>query len=166
MGEPHDSGDEIINFPVPKRYLPAVVRALAKAMENVDGVPLVQADEGVSPEEGPQQGKALIDWTNVESCKRFRRELHYPGALAMLDLTAANPTSFVSFQDVVRASGRTDIQVRAELGAMTKVIKRLYKVSREDVVWPAKFVWAAGGDQQAYYVMRPEVAQAWKQTKE
>lgn len=165
MNAPQGSGDEVINFPVPKRYLPVVIRALAKAMESDDARPAVERDQGLSVPEEQLNGKAVFDWTNVENCKKLRQELHYPGALTMLNLTAASPDEPVSFQDVVIASGRSDIQVRAELGALTKILKRLYKVSREEVVWPAKVVWAIGGDQQMYYVMRPEVARAWKQSE-
>ena len=161
MDKRQDGGDEIINFPVPKRYLPAVVQALAKAMEDDGARPAAHHDGGSTPPQAQNNGAATIDWTSVESFRNLRQRLRYPGVVTLLNLTAARPNEFISYQDVVRASKRADDQVRAELGALTKAIRRQYNVSRDEAKWPVEAHWAAGGEQQYYYLMRPEVARAW-----
>jgi hypothetical protein len=164
MGTDHEAGEEIINFPVPKRYLSVVIKALAKAMGEVDVYPAVQREEGSTVTQAQLSGAATIDWTSVESCKNLRERIRYPGVLAMLNLTAARPSEFISFQEVVRESERNEIQVRAELGALTKVIRRIYDVTRDGAKWPVEVRWAAGGEEQMYYSMQPEVARAWIQS--
>lgn len=164
MSKEQGVGDEIISFPVPKRYLPAVVQALAKAMEVDAPQPTIQT-HGASTEESDRPNEAaLIDWTDVHSCKELRREIHHPGILALLDLTAEHPNELVPYKDVVAASGRAEDEVRAGLSALTKAIKRLYKVSKDQAKWPVEVHWAAGGEKRMYYLMRPEVARAWTQS--
>jgi hypothetical protein len=87
-----------------------------------------------------QAGKMPIDWTNVGNCKSLRPALKSAGALTMLSLAAAHPAEWVSFQDVVQASGRNEKQVRADLGALTKAVKRIFDVSRNQTKWPAEAI--------------------------
>jgi hypothetical protein len=165
MNETYEFNGEVISFPVPKRYLPVVIRALAEAMDREDLQQGIHRTEGDSHQQSPQSKSAQIDWSDVENCRRLRTEMRYPGALAMLNLTAARPGVHVSFQEIVTASKLDREQVRAELGALTKTVRRLFGVSREDARWPAQVHWASGEDQQAYYVMRSEVARAWTQSQ-
>lgn len=160
----NESGDEMISFPVPKRFFPVVVQALAKAMEADVVVPAIQISEELTQVQDQPSEPILIDWTNVENCKNLRREIRYAGALALLDLAAAHPDQLVSFSDVVHKSGRSEKEARADLGALTKAIKRQFGVSRDDARWPVEFRWAAGGEEQAYYLMRSEIAHTWTQS--
>jgi hypothetical protein len=165
MSETYEFSGEVVNFPVPKRYLSVVIRALAEAMRH-DGVESgIHYDQGSPGQQGRHGGSTPIAWANVENCKALRNSLNHPGALALLDLTAAHPNENLSFEDIVTESKQSKKQVRADLGALTKVIKRLFGVSREDANWPVKVRKAARGEQHTSYMMRPEVALAWKESQ-
>ncbi len=163
--------DDLINFPIPRRYFNVVIQALAQAIEAEAGPVATgsatnsasSADPAVrsATSEAGHADAAPIDWTKVVTCRQLRRELRAPGALVMLDLAAGRPNQFVAFQEVVAASGRDSKQARADLGALTKAIKRSFGVSREDAQWPVEVQWAAGGEAQAYYRMTDAVANAW-----
>jgi len=84
----------------------------------------------------------------------------------MLNLAAERPNELVSFREVVQESGRGDKQARADLGTLTKAIKRAFGLSRAEATWPVEVKWAAGGESQAYYLMSEEVARAWKSSAE
>jgi hypothetical protein len=151
---------EIVNFPVPKRYLPAVVHALSTAMQKDDehsGNDNKQIGESAEPSEE-------IDWTRIEQCKRLRRELRATAALTLLDLTATKPNKWVSFNELVEASGRSRDKARGDLVALTKAVKRIYRVPTSQVRKPFETQWKAEGEDQAYYRMSDNVAQAWKQS--
>ncbi len=163
MNDNSGANEEMINFPVPRRYFSVVVQALAKAME-AEAAGAGGTGDNTIDNGGQDNEHVPIDWSKVENCKKLRGEMRYAGALTMLDLAASRPNELVSFADVVQASGRGEKQVRADLGALTKAIKRGFDVSREEANWPVEFRWAAGGEEQAYYIMRPEIAQAWKQS--
>ncbi len=164
MNESTGRQEEIINFPVPRQYYSVVVQALAKAMEDDTASTAIIQNDDTSGDGGQDTAHVPIDWSTVENCKKLRRQMRYAGALIMLDLAASKHDQLISFADVVQASGRGEKQVRAELGALTKAIKRVFGVSREEANWPVEFHWAAGGEEQAYYLMRPEIAQAWEQS--
>lgn len=148
---------EIVNFPVPKRYLPAVVHALSAAMHEDDTDSDGQAVESI----GTNQE---IDWSHVEQCKRLRNELKAPAACTLLDLTAETPNTWISFAKLVEMSGRSKTQARGDLVALTKAVKRIYGVPKEQARWPVEFQWAAEEQKQAYYRMSESVAKAWKQS--
>jgi len=151
--------DEIINFPVPKRYLPVVVQALAKAMETSGATaappeaistPLVQG--AIAPK---------IDWTLVANARKLRQALHIPIANALLDLTAERAGELVPFSDVVAKAGlASSQQARSSLGALTKVIKREFCVPYEGANWPVVIQYGEGG--VAIYLMSHENAEAWR----
>ena len=136
---------EIVSFPVPKRFLPEVVQALAKAME--------AAISQVAP---------IVDWTKVDNMRKLRKSLSGPISIKLLDMTAAKPGEMISFEDVYKGTSlSTSQQARSSLGALTKVIKREFKVSYEDAKWPVGHHWGYHGDSQYYYYMTPDVAKAW-----
>lgn len=158
--------DEIVHYPVHKRFLPVVVQAHAAAMEAEITVPVVEMAN--------QQEKLLpIDWTQVETMKTLRRGLTSqvlrPGlkvqiGIALMDAVAeatlSDPPRRVLFDEVYKRAGFTDdAPARSSLGAFTKVIRREFKVSFEDAKWPIEFNWGNRGE--ANYSMSPDVARAW-----
>ncbi len=86
----------------------------------------------------------------------LRAELAYPGARALLDLAAQRAPRPVSLREVSEQTGSRTEQISAELGAMTKLCKRLFGQD----AWPVTVRSLSSG---ASYQMDPEVAQLWQQ---
>ncbi|MEX0754705.1 MAG: hypothetical protein WD556_06240 [Actinomycetota bacterium] len=96
------------------------------------------------------------EWTR-EMVERLRRPLAaYPAAVALLDLAAENPDKTVRYPSVVDRAGIPERQVRAELGAMTKLSSRLF--GRK--TWPMR-AWQAPGDGVMSYQMPGKIAEWW-----
>jgi hypothetical protein len=96
------------------------------------------------------------EWTR-EMIERLRRPLAaYPAAVALLDLAAENPDQTIRYPSVVDRAGIPERQVRAELGAMTKLSSRLF--GRK--TWPLR-AWQAPGDGVMSYVMPSKIADWW-----
>jgi hypothetical protein len=152
MSLSYDSSEEIINFPVPKRFLPLVIQCLAKAMEE---------PSTATSAEPPKPG---IDWTNPENMRKLRKGLEsLTIGLVLMDLTSRRPDQEVAFDAIWKAAGfATGQQARSSLGAFTKVIKRDFKVSRDDARWPVSIRY--GMDGVAIYQMDAEVAKAWNES--
>ena len=149
--------DEIISFPVPKRFLPLVIQALAKAMEPAVTVPA----ETAGAEHEPQS----IDWTQISNMKILRKGLKLPIGLNLLDMTAAHPGEWISFKEIYTAAGFTETRrAGSSLGSLTKVIKRDFGLPYEKALWPVEHQWAVNNDAQYWYCMSKEVAQAWLQS--
>jgi hypothetical protein len=86
-------------------------------------------------------------------------ELPYPGARALLDAVAEQAPRPVLLRDVSQRTGVRTEQISAELGAMTKLCKRLF--GRD--TWPLTVRSSSDG---ASYQMDPEIAQWWQQAGE
>lgn len=163
MDASNANDDEIISFPVHKRFLPVVIQALAKAMQQETSVPSSDGSE-VTTETEQEDTKQKIDWTQVSNAKKLRKALHIPIAYALLDLAAEREGQLVPFADVVMKAGlASSQQARSSVGALTKVIKREFGLQTGDAFhsWPVEHHWAALGDAQKYYRMSSEVAKAW-----
>lgn len=151
-----NESSEVVSVPVPKRYLAAVIHALSNAMrEEETPTPDGTLAESVDP-------ARRIDWSDMEQCKKLRSELRAVAACTLLDMTAEQPDTWVSFAALTKASGRTNDQARGDLVALTKAIKRIYGISTAHVKKPIEVAWAVGGDYQAYYRMSTSIAKAWK----
>jgi hypothetical protein len=94
-------------------------------------------------------------WTpgNVEL---LHTELTYPGARALLDAAAQQAPRPVLLRDVSQRTGYRTEQISAELGAMTRLCKRLF--GRD--TWPVTVRSSPDG---ASYQMDQEIAQWWQQ---
>jgi len=150
---------DVVYFPVPKRYLQVVIDALAKAMAGSETPPA--PPETPWPAEEADGPRFEIDWSDVRNMRRLLNELRGEGVNKALELAATRPGEIISTQEIVKASGQERRAIAGQLGAMTKLIKRQFNLNHKNFNGPFKFEWAAGGEQQAYYRMQPEVAQAW-----
>jgi hypothetical protein len=131
----------------------AFLVALRKAL------PLLQRPVG---EMIPSTGEAVYvpnqgDWTQ-EMVVRLRKELTYPAARTMLDLTAERPDQEVKFTEVVAKSGLPPRQVAAELGAMSKLSRKLFNGRK---IWPVRW-WQDASDNITRYVMQRGIAEWWR----
>ena len=164
--------DEIVNFPVPKRLLPVVIKALAQAMEPAVTAPADSARAEVGPPQeaglegaAPPAAPSALDWTQLSTMKTLRKGLTLPIALKLLDLTAARPGEWIPFKEIYTAAGFTETRrAGSSLGAFTKIIKREFGVPVKSTFWPVDHHWAVNNDAQYYYSMSSEVAQAWLQS--
>jgi hypothetical protein len=139
------NSDEIVNVPVPKKHLGVVYKALAQVLDN--------GPSGTGMRSGDPAA-----W-QAEKVAVLKRELRYPGARAAIELSAAQAPEPVSIRDVEAKSGRSQKEVSADLGALTKLLKKLFQSD----LWPMRAVWGAGGENCMYYVMDPEVARLWNE---
>ncbi len=154
--------DEIISFPLPKRFLPLVIQALAKAMESAATVPVEMAGTQTA---GAEHEPQSIDWTQINNMRILRKGLKLPIGLKLLDMTAARPGEWISFKEIYTAAGFTESRpAGSSLGSLTKVIKRDFGVPIKSTFWPVEHHWAVNNDAQYYYCMSKEVAQAWLQS--
>ena len=100
---------------------------------------------------------------NVDNLKNLRGRLRAPAAIQLLNLASARPGERVYFSEIVEKSGRDHSHASADLGVMTKVIKKQFELGNVSFNTPAPFHWDTDR-QEAYYVMDSEVAEAWKAT--
>jgi hypothetical protein len=97
-------------------------------------------------------------WTRGK-VELLRAELAYPGARALLDEAAQRAPKSVLLREVSQRTGSRTEQISAELGAMTKLCKRLFGQD----AWPLTVRSSPDG---ASYHMDPEIAQWWRQASD
>lgn len=87
---------------------------------------------------------------------QFRREIYpYPAAVQLLEYAAENAGREVSYRDFLQRSEWTDTQVRSELGAISKVARKLFGAK----VWPVRT--RQGSDGVTRYFMPNGIAEWW-----
>lgn len=119
---------------------------LAKEIE-----PYLQVSEGESIYIDYRQGA----WTEG-MLEQFRREITlYPAAVGLLSFAAENPGVEVNYRDFLALASWTDTQVRSELGAISKVARKLFG----NKVWPVRT--RQGNDGVMRYCMPPGIAEWW-----
>jgi hypothetical protein len=146
-----DPGDVVL-VPVPRKYLGAVYAALGAAMTSDD-------EEPVSASGSAPADEVLVDQRSGKWTEEMAHRLHanlvvYPAAKALLDLCAQRAPEEVTLEQVAEECDTRDTQIRAELGAMTKMVKRMF--GRK--TWPVSVRWSGG---VANYSMKPKVAEWW-----
>ena len=88
--------------------------------------------------------------------ERFRREIYpYPAAVELLQFTADNAGIEVNYRDFLQRSSCTDAQIRSELGAISKVARKLFGHK----VWPVRT--RQGTDGVMRYYMPKGIAEWW-----
>jgi hypothetical protein len=97
-------------------------------------------------------------WTRGK-LELLHAELAYPGARALVDEAAHRAPRSVLLREVSERTGSRSEQISAELGAMTKLCKRLF--GRD--AWPMTVRSTADG---ASYQLDPEIAQWWRQASD
>jgi hypothetical protein len=110
----------------------------------------------------PAAQEVLVDerngsWTEA-MVRRLQPNLEYPAARAVLDLCSERAPDEITLEDVVEKAGIKDTQIRAQLGAMTKLCKRLFQRN----TWPISVRWTGTG--RANYSMKPEIAAWWSES--
>ena len=94
-------------------------------------------------------------WT-VSMLERFRREIYpYPAALELLEFAARNAGTEVDYRKFLQGSSWPDTQVRSELGAISKVARKLFGKK----VWPVRT--RQGSDGVMRYFMPEAIAEWW-----
>lgn len=94
-------------------------------------------------------------WT-AAMLEQFRREIYpYPAAVELLQFAAEHAGTEVNYRVFLQHSERTDRQVRSELGAVSKVSRKLF--GRK--VWPVRT--RQGSDGVMRYFMPEGVAKWW-----
>ena len=92
--------------------------------------PFVQQHAGDSIYIDYRQGS----WTPA-MVEQFRREIYpYPSAVELLQFAAENAGREVNFRDFIQQTSWPDSQVRSELGAISKVARKLFGKK----VWPLR----------------------------
>jgi hypothetical protein len=94
-------------------------------------------------------------WTSA-MLEQFRREIYpYPAAVELLQFAAENAGSEVNYRSFLQQSSWTDTQVRSELGAISKVSRKLFG----NKVWPVRT--RQGSDGVMRYFMPEGIADWW-----
>ena len=94
-------------------------------------------------------------WT-ATMLEQFRREIYpYPAAVELLQFAAENADQEVNYREFLQQSSWTDTQVRSELGAISKVARRLFGKK----VWPVRT--RQGSDGVMRYFMPVGIAEWW-----
>jgi hypothetical protein len=94
-------------------------------------------------------------WT-AAMLEQFRREIYpYPAAVELLQFAAEHAGAEVGYRDFLQQSARTDVQVRSELGAISKVSRKLFGAK----VWPVRT--RQGSDGVMRYLMPEGIAEWW-----
>lgn len=95
-------------------------------------------------------------WTEA-MVAQFRREIYpYPAAVDLLQFAAENPGKEVSYRDFLQRSSWTNIEVRSDLGAISKVSRRLFGKK----AWPMRT--RQTGDGGTRYLMPEGIAEWWR----
>lgn len=160
--------DEIVMVPVPRRLLGAVYGVLGAAMaEPTRGTdldyefPPDEAQPVRDPGPKPQDQAVLVDrrngWWTPEMIRLLHARLSHPGARAIIDALAERAPREVALAEISEATGISVPQLRAELGAMTKLCKKLFGGRK---TWPFSVRWALGG--VANYSMNETIAGWWR----
>jgi hypothetical protein len=131
---------------------PAVQELFQKVVQLAREIePYIQDHSGDSIYIDYRQGS----WTQA-MLEQFRREIYpYPAAVELLGYAAANAGSEVDYRGFLQQSSWTDTQVRSELGAISKVARKLFGSK----VWPVRT--RQGSDGVMRYFMPEGIAEWW-----
>jgi hypothetical protein len=141
--------DELVNVAVPRRHYGLILRTLADAMAAE-----VAAANHTTTGGHSEQGLASR-WT-LEDVRRLRRLLTSATALALMELTCAEPGRRISLDEIRSKTGRTFHQSRADLAVLTKLIRQRFGHDQ----WPVNV--SQSSDGTLAYDASPEIASAWK----
>ncbi|SEB48298.1 hypothetical protein SAMN04489844_0243 [Nocardioides exalbidus] len=147
---------DTVLLPVPLK-LAHRVAAFLESLEGENETPAARGDVGTVSDADADATVLVPDqglWTEG-MVRQLADGLTYPGVTALLDRCAAEPDRWVVKSDVEQAGGISPIQLRNELGALSKLTKRLFGGA---ATWPMQ--WRKGKGKY-YYRMPAAVAEWW-----
>jgi hypothetical protein len=100
-----------------------------------------------------------IDWTTADL--KSLQDRANSTTLAALRLCSTRPGDWISLREIEQEARRSAAEARADLGGLTNIVKRRFGRSNR----PFENQWAAGGEQQFYYRMAPEIAERWREAE-
>jgi hypothetical protein len=100
-------------------------------------------------------------WT-PDDFVRLTTEVGSATIRATLDLCAERPGEWIPAEAVREATGREPAQHRGDYGGFTITVHRRFNRSN----WPFQAKWEAGGPNQMYYMVDPEMAAMWRAASE
>lgn len=154
--------DSTVLVPVPTWLLPEVYQFLAERMargpEAAGGHRLaepthVYESRRLSP---PSESGGRRNFSAAELGLLKRTLEPRSAARVMLDLCAESPDTPLAYETLVAASLGDNHQVRGQLGALTKILKKLFGSDE----WPVTIHY--GNQGQATYIMTEATARLWK----
>jgi hypothetical protein len=139
------SQEGLVLVPVPVQYLRAVYKLLAEMMD--------------APSDEPDEEGIVVDdvqgrWTRSMVVTLHGR-LHLDGVRAMLDALAKFAPEEAAMLAGAELAGVTPHQLRAQMGALSKLTKKLFKKT----TWPMSVRYNEAG--QAFYSMPVGIAAWW-----
>ena len=140
-------GADTVLMPVPLTFAHEVARHLAdlKAGKLPTSSPITNVMSVTVPEQG--------EWTE-QMVRSLADQLSYPSVAALFDQCAGSPGDWVIKAAVEEAEGISPYQLRNELGALSKLTRRLFG----QIIWPVEWKKDHG---KYTYRMDPQVAQWW-----
>jgi hypothetical protein len=139
--------DEIVDLPVPRRFLPDIIEVLARLEQSRRRSRRMPRDNHDRP------------WTKDE-LKWLRQLLeNLPIALQLLDFTAGLEGGPLTFAELCEAMDETPAKARGELASLTSLVRKYFHRDQ----WPAGAQWERDG---LCYRMHPSVASLWNEVRD
>lgn len=98
-----------------------------------------------------------VEWTS-DDLARLVAEVENVTIRAALDVCSDHPGEWIPAESVREATGREPAQQRGDYGGFGVTLRTRFRRSNP----PFDAQWAAGGPDQMYYKLDPEMAQMWK----
>jgi len=142
---------------IPRKLYPDVITLIASKMsqEAAPDTATPVSKEDTKPIEGLIMSDSVVQYARHDF-EIIRDRMASATVMSLLDLTAATPGKEIALSQVIKESGQTRYQVRAQLGGFSKLIIRLLKRKN----WPVSHHWNTD-ESQYYYSMSPQNAALW-----
>ena len=108
----------------------------------------------------PTQGAPEVDWTD-EELQTLATSALSPTILTTMDLCAQQPGSWVGGDQIMNVTGREKRVHGGDFGGFSITLRRRFGRSNA----PYGVSYAAGGLDQQYYRVTPEIADTWRQLR-
>jgi hypothetical protein len=152
MADEQNAEDEIVNVPVPVRYLSVVYQALNEAW----------VEDTASSPAAPSGESLRRGWTKPEISK-LKKTIKNETVRAMLDLTADRAGEWVNYADICAAVDRDWTAVRGDLAGFSQLLRRKFNKEGRDK-WPVEVEWATA-ETPTRYRMPLNLARWWNEAK-
>lgn len=146
--------DDLVAVQVPRRYYEDVICCLAKKMS--EDLP---SSTGFAEKNGDSK------WWTQERIQRLKLEakgLKNSTVFTLLDLTANQPNTWISFETIYQQANRSATEARGDLRGLTMLIKRCFNVlETKKAWWPVKI----RDGSPVSYRLPEEIAHRWKEAE-